>query len=211
MNASAQEGSGARDAAYCAMGASRNGVPRPVSLRVGGAFVFLAYSSRCSRCPIPRCRSSSRMVRIAPALSWRSLPVASLTRDALVMLRSLTGWASQKAKDEKVRDAATRTARELDFSGWRYDRKHFKKVVDTYRRAWRGAGKPTQAVADEFDVPYSTAAKWVARCRRPPLNLLGSTQRRQAGGITPPKPTKRRVAKRPPRGTSPKTRKKKGK
>jgi hypothetical protein len=63
---------------------------------------------------------------------------------------------------------------------------HWRRVADTYIEAIRlGSHRPTGIVADKFNVDPSTAAKWVARCRRPPLLLLGQTTKRRAGGVLP--------------------------
>ena len=47
----------------------------------------------------------------------------------------------------------------------RYDRAHFEKVADIYRFALGIGNSPTKMVATAFQIPASTANKWVARAR----------------------------------------------
>jgi len=67
-----------------------------------------------------------------------------------------------------------------------YKPEHWSAVADIYRAAFAdGRLTPTRAVAREFRVPQSTAAKWVARCRD--LGLLPLTTRGKARSAAPPK------------------------
>jgi len=50
--------------------------------------------------------------------------------------------------------------------GRRLEPAHFEQVADTYRVAVQGGAPPTQAVTDKFQVPYSTAGRWVMEARR---------------------------------------------
>lgn len=43
---------------------------------------------------------------------------------------------------------------------------HLIAVANVYTDADDAGGAPTRAVADRFDVPHSTAAKWVGRARK---------------------------------------------
>lgn len=62
-------------------------------------------------------------------------------------------------------------------------RSHYEKVAAVYLEALHDNQDPTQAVRDHFIISKSQAAKWIYRCRRPPLNLLDPTTRgRRAGG-----------------------------
>jgi hypothetical protein len=61
---------------------------------------------------------------------------------------------------------------------------HYEAVAATYVEALGTGINPTTAVMDRFVVSKSTAAKWVYRCRRPPLNLLDPTVRGRAAGAT---------------------------
>ncbi len=62
-----------------------------------------------------------------------------------------------------------------------YSAEHWNKVAETYLERFRiGSPSPTADVAAHFNVSESTAAKWIARCRRPPLNLLPSTTQGKA-------------------------------
>jgi hypothetical protein len=42
---------------------------------------------------------------------------------------------------------------------------HYRQVAEIYDEALEVGEPPTQAVADAYDVPYSTAARWVRRAR----------------------------------------------
>lgn len=70
------------------------------------------------------------------------------------------------------RDAYSQGAR-------RYSLSHLKAVAKTYSANVAG-GAPTAAVADEFGLSRSAAAKQVARCRE--LGLLGRTVKGRPGG-----------------------------
>jgi transposase len=47
---------------------------------------------------------------------------------------------------------------------------HYQQVAEVYDEAIEANDPPTQAVAEAFGVPYSTAARWVRRTRQ--LGLL---------------------------------------
>lgn len=55
----------------------------------------------------------------------------------------------------------------------RITREHLAKVADVYAVALAEGEPPTRAVADHFEVPHSTAAKWVTRTRE--IGLLAAT------------------------------------
>ncbi|HVB13543.1 MAG TPA: hypothetical protein VNH38_02155 [Candidatus Dormibacteraeota bacterium] len=61
---------------------------------------------------------------------------------------------------------------------------HYAEVAGTYIAALSYGVNPTAAVMGRFHVSKSTAAKWIYRCRRPPLNLLAPTVRGRAAGAT---------------------------
>lgn len=61
---------------------------------------------------------------------------------------------------------------------------HYAEVAGTYIAALAYGVNPTAAVMGRFHVSKSTAAKWIYRCRRPPLNLLDPTVRGRAAGAT---------------------------
>jgi hypothetical protein len=67
----------------------------------------------------------------------------------------------------------------------------FQRVAQIYDDAWRRSEHPTMAVAERETVSYSTAAKWVARCRQMGL-LPETTKGRPAGGSNPPPKRKRK-------------------
>jgi hypothetical protein len=66
-----------------------------------------------------------------------------------------------------------------------YGTEHYAAVARVYINALYYTGKPTKAVADEWMVAKSTAAKWVRKARD--LKLLGETRRGKSGGIRPEK------------------------
>ena len=76
---------------------------------------------------------------------------------------------------------------------------HYEEVAAIYIKALREGKppKPTDAVQAYFNVSKGTAAKWVYRCRRPPLNLLAPTVRGRAAGtpVQEVEPTKSRRTK----------------
>ncbi|MDQ1437952.1 MAG: hypothetical protein QOK43_1581 [Acidimicrobiaceae bacterium] len=47
---------------------------------------------------------------------------------------------------------------------------HYRQVAEVYDEAIDAQDPPTQSVAEAFDVPYTTAARWVRRARA--LGLL---------------------------------------
>jgi hypothetical protein len=63
----------------------------------------------------------------------------------------------------------------------RYGPDHYVRVAETYLAAWDSGRRPTQAVADEFEVTRTTAAKWIAKARSDELRLLTPTQPGVAG------------------------------
>jgi hypothetical protein len=58
---------------------------------------------------------------------------------------------------------------------------HLAQVAKVYTDAHLASLPPTRAVAEEWTVSRSTAAKWVARARE--ARLLGPTEPRKAGGV----------------------------
>lgn len=65
-----------------------------------------------------------------------------------------------------------------------YGEAHYREVARIYAEAWsNGDRSPTKAVATEWTVVRSTAAKWVMTARR--LGFLGPTTPRRAGQIRP--------------------------
>lgn len=42
---------------------------------------------------------------------------------------------------------------------------HYEQVAEVYDEALDAGDPPTQSVAEAFDVPYTTAARWVRRAR----------------------------------------------
>lgn len=52
----------------------------------------------------------------------------------------------------------------------RHASEHYEQVAEVYDEALDAGDPPTLAVAEAFDVPYTTAARWVRRSRA--LGLL---------------------------------------
>ncbi len=73
---------------------------------------------------------------------------------------------------------------------------HYVEVAQVYTEALRNKVNPTTAVKDHFVVSKGQAAKWVYRCRRPPLNLLDATGRGRAAGDLTEKALTRLVGER---------------
>ncbi|MFJ7525195.1 hypothetical protein ACIQ1S_09730 [Streptomyces griseus] len=48
---------------------------------------------------------------------------------------------------------------------YRLTSEHLAQVAAIYREALKEGSGPTRAVANHFDIPHSTAAKWVGRAR----------------------------------------------
>lgn len=42
---------------------------------------------------------------------------------------------------------------------------HYRQVAEVYDEAIEAEYPPTQSVAEAFDVPYTTAARWIRRAR----------------------------------------------
>jgi len=67
---------------------------------------------------------------------------------------------------------------------------HLVKVAEVYRVAWQDGSPPTKAVAQEFYVSHSTAARWVGAARK--AGHLGPADSSRGGEQPPTKqPTKR--------------------
>lgn len=47
----------------------------------------------------------------------------------------------------------------------RHATSHYEQVAEVYDEALDAGDPPTRAVAETFDVPYTTAARWVRRTR----------------------------------------------
>ena len=61
-----------------------------------------------------------------------------------------------------------------------YNEDHWRRVTAVYDRAWATGWPPTRAVAEQFGVTRSTAAKWVSNCRK--KGLLPPTQKTRPRG-----------------------------
>lgn len=102
---------------------------------------------------------------LAEAHPMSGIP-AALRREASRRLRALDATAKAKSPGRPQL----------------YDSAHFKRVASCYER---GLPTGTRAVAEEFNVSKSAAAKWVARARE--LGLLPATVRGRPSGWQPKK------------------------
>jgi hypothetical protein len=69
----------------------------------------------------------------------------------------IEGWFA--AYQDEVKPVPPQRGKELGDEHW-------EKVAEVYRAALMAGKNPTQAVADTFQRPYSTAARWVLRARK---------------------------------------------
>jgi hypothetical protein len=139
-----------------------------------------------------------RKVPLRPGASYqvvtasviRSLPVATLVRSNRQGLADIAAHvAADPATSAENREMLTERAAELRSSTRRlYDAEHFAQVAAIYSKAWEAGDAPTRAVAEQMKATRSAAAKWVARARQ--LGMLGKTDQRVAGGVSP-RPPKR--------------------
>ncbi|HEX2363279.1 MAG TPA: hypothetical protein VHI11_14520 [Jiangellaceae bacterium] len=144
-------------------------LPGPVTLRV------LVEDARS-----PRVTEISVTGRSLTGGDLRKIPLARL-RDAATTAASfrplmgedgeITGGAQPIPSTTAVRTALRRSRRPID-------QEHLTEVADVYDAA---ETRPTQAVADRFGVPRSTAARWVWLARRsgflPPAERRGRDPR----------------------------------
>lgn len=123
--------------------------------------------------------------QVLTASLMRSLPVATLVRNNRQGLADIAAHvAADPATSAEIREMLTERAGELRSSTRRlHDADHFGRVAAIYSRAWEAGDPPTRAVAKEMNATRSAAAKWVARARQ--LGLLGRTEQRVAGGVSP--------------------------
>ena len=115
------------------------------------------------------------------AQDLRRIPLGSLAD------RALRDWEEDLPKLVPDADALQVAAAQLTLRMSRsrgHGPDHWLKVAAIYREAYglrsaRKRGGPTTAVAQAFNVPYSTAARWVSRCRNE-FGLLPKTKKGQA-------------------------------
>ncbi len=101
-------------------------------------------------------------------------------------LDSLSGEkvSSTIRRAAKSRLSLAREAANYDRPGPPYrGKQHFEEVARVYEHAYQRGGAPTTAVADHFDKPYPTAARWVSRARHE-YGLLPKTRRGKARSKT---------------------------
>jgi hypothetical protein len=124
----------------------------------------------------------------------RALPIGAwMAEDRRLEVRS-AGWEQFSrgltSKDRAKLRRRIRAATHARAGRPKITRDLLQEVADVYRRAHERGDPPTQAVADHFPTPRSTAAKWVQRAREE--GFLGKTEERRAGE----QPTKRKATKR---------------
>lgn len=100
---------------------------------------------------------------------WPWLRLSVNASDAVLHARqvrkvweSMGAWLAQVEERAAEPDAPMKPSRRRN----RLTREHLKSVADVYLAALAAGWGPTRSVADHFDVPHSTAAKWVGRARR---------------------------------------------
>lgn len=107
---------------------------------------------------------------------------------ASLMRRVPLGWLVQKMRPGPPQVADDVSVTELGSASERQHRlglSHYSQVARVYSRAWYAGDPPTKAVAETFEVPYSTAARWVRKCRFGEVRLLGATDPGVPGGVGP--------------------------
>lgn len=144
-----------------------DGVPRCVGFDVRG---FDGETGDEKHPPRPL-RGKAALKEIT-TVGLRSLSVPRLMAEATQYL----GEVSQTIDRGELAEVR-RTLRESP--GRRYGAEHFERVAQIYT-AHIGSGAPTQAVAHEFGISRTAAAKQVAKCRE--LGLLAPTRQGRAGG-----------------------------
>jgi hypothetical protein len=108
-----------------------------------------------------------------------------LTTSDQVGKRKPAGWAARPAVQKEAKRILEVTEPPAPKPKGRrpLPRSHYEEVARVYLGALADRREPTRAVKDYWAVSKSQAAKWIYRCRRPPLNLLDPTDRgRPAGG-----------------------------
>lgn len=91
-------------------------------------------------------------------------------------------WSSDDASAQMVRNAAEAIVGAPATPAKKAGRKptpreDFERVAEIYNKALLRGASPIQTIVKEWPTNKSTAAKWVWKCRRPPLNLLPPTRR----------------------------------
>lgn len=117
-------------------------------------------------------RSARSAVEAAKFLTSGRVTHSKLTRSAV----------QQEAK--RVMKAASDDASAKRTGRPPLPRRHYERVAEIYTAALARGDDPTKAVSAEMFVSPGQAAKYIYRCRRPPLNLLPPTTRgRPAAGV----------------------------
>jgi len=132
--------------------------------------------------------------RLVTAQLVRSIPVGSLIeetrqrtgRDAASIAEAYHSAGDIESAQQERELAEQFRARRAEGHRPRLGNDHYRAVAEVYASAWRSGSAPTQSIERYFDVPHSTAARWVQEARR--RGFLGQTQERKPGGIEPPKP-----------------------
>ena len=129
---------------------------------------------------------------VVTAVALRGVPLRALVDKALFEeTKSLRSWARDVGlSDRQSRELGTLVAAAEASLGRApgrpplYTEGHFLQVAVEYTEAWKVGGHPRRAVADRWQVSFSTAAKWVARARQ--LGFLPPTERGRPRGGQPP-------------------------
>jgi len=166
----------------------QHGVPTPVGLAMTS---WREEELDGPRSPLPEPTDDVAFPRLDGVL-LRKLPIgaiAELTRERIGdAYGKYAAWLGDESWEptESMRDLARRHGAVGDaFKAGRTKRDlgedHYREVAQVYAAAVR-TGKPTQAVAEHFQVAKSSAAKKVARARV--KGFLPATQRGRVGRLT---------------------------
>jgi Family of unknown function (DUF6214) len=113
---------------------------------------------------------------VKQAVASAAAPVEAGTVEGLDVLQAILTTPRQEAQEfyERYTKNARRPRRGSPFT-----EENLRQVADLYRAALERGDPPTQTVADELNVPRSTAARWVGKARD--RNLLGPALRGRGG------------------------------
>lgn len=126
---------------------------------------------------------TTSIVRALPLGAWMAEDRQRMAKHSLASEWGLTPRQRDRLRQGRIADEPSTAGRP------KVTRELLVEVADVYRRAHRTGAAPTQAVADHFDRPRSTAAKWVQRAREE--RMLGPAEQRRPGEL----PRTRRKAK----------------
>lgn len=113
----------------------------------------------------------------------RALPLGQFVGEQRKQVAARSARLASNAQTREQRTGGQRRA--LAYGGRAVSLEHLEAVAAIYIEAHARGAHPSQAVAEHFDRPGSTARKWVMKARE--AGLLTETEQRQAGGVPPAK------------------------